>query len=123
VVTLAWGAVVDCLYAAAYLWFVRHGILHGLAFLNRWQESRVDGAFGRRFVLGNACFGVALTGMAFAVSFAGLHAYYGSRALSVAIGAAALAAASTLGRRAAVKRRLDRPGESRLPVATTQGAG
>lgn len=107
-VTLAWGAVGDCLYAAAYLWFVRHLVLHGLALLNRRPGPRDRGAFSRTVVVVTAWVGVVATGLAFAVSFAGQHSLYGSRALMVATVAGGAALASAAARRFAVRQRYRR---------------
>jgi amino acid transporter len=89
-VALSSGAVVDCLYAAAYLWFIRYFVLHVLALINRWRNGR-PGALHRRAVLPLALAGAATTPVAFHFAFAGVHSDYGPRALIVA-GAAFLLA-------------------------------
>ena len=93
-VALGCGAVVDCLYAAAYLWFFRYLILHLLALVNRWNPAHRLGAFRRRALVPVAVIGSGVTALAFHFGFAGAHSEYGPRALMVAGAAFVLAVIS-----------------------------
>jgi hypothetical protein len=104
-VALAWGAVVDCLYAAAYLWFVRHAATHALAGWRRWRWPSASGLLGRRGAMGNAALGFAATAAAFALSFSGHHVHHGIRAVAVAAVAGGLVIVSRWLRREAARRR------------------
>lgn len=115
-VALAWGAVVDCLYAAAYLWFVRHAATHVLAGWRRWRWPSAYGVLGRRGAMINAALGFAATAAAFTLSFAGLHVHHGTRALAVAAVAGGLVVLSRLLRREAARRRAVRSERTRPAV-------
>ncbi len=116
-VALAWGAVVECLYAAAYLWFVRHAATHALAGWRRWRWRSAPGVLGRSGALANATAGFALTAAAFVVSFAGSHLHHGLRALAVAAVAGALVALSRWSRRNAARRRTVRSDRAQASVS------
>lgn len=89
VVLLAHRAVVDCLYAAAYLWILRYAVVHVLAIARRVRHPGQPGAFRGRWFYASAGLGLLAMLATFHLGFAGRHAEYGPRAL-VVIGAALL---------------------------------
>lgn len=94
ITALAAGVAIDCLYAAAYLWFIRYVIVHVLTIVSRFKNNANTAIFGRHFGLVTAVIGVIGTVLALVVGFAGSHQLYGSRALMMVGGAIGVTAVS-----------------------------
>lgn len=82
-VLLAHRAVVDCLYAAAYLWILRYAVVHVLALARRVRYPGQTGAFQGRWFFASSSLGLLAMLATFHLGFAGRHAEYGPRALVV----------------------------------------
>jgi amino acid transporter len=95
-VLLAHQAVLDCLYAAAYLWVLRYVVVHLLALARRMRRRGEPGAFRGRWFNASAALGLVATLATFHLGFAGRHADYGPRALVVIGAALALTSVSFL---------------------------
>jgi amino acid transporter len=90
-VTLGSGAVVECLQAAAYLWFFRYYIVVALALVNRVRRPGARGALPRGALIGVALAGGALIASAWSLGFVGRHLRLGGMALLLAGAAGGLA--------------------------------
>jgi amino acid transporter len=121
-VTLCSGAVVECLYAAAYLWFFRYLVILVLAGANRLRSRRAPGLLGPRTLAVGVPTGIALIGLAWQQGFAGVHTVYGSRALVLlAVALVATAVAWALQVR---KRDAQRTGAAvRMPTRSSLNSG
>jgi len=80
-VTLRQEAVVECLEAAAYLWFLRYLVILGLAWRNRANHPAAQGVLSARLVRLGAAVGSALVAAGWWFGFAGQHARLGLHAL------------------------------------------
>lgn len=116
VVLLAHRAVVDCLYAAAYLWILRYAVVHLLALTRRVRWPGEAGAFRGRWFYASAGFGLLAMLATFHLGFAGRHAEYGPRALVV------IGAAFTLTVLSFRLNRREPAGPARLPGGATEPA-
>jgi basic amino acid/polyamine antiporter, APA family len=82
-VILSHGAVVDCIYAAAYIWIFRYLILLGLAGANRWGKPALRGVLARPALFATVVIGSFLVIASWRFGFAGVHAELGGRVLAV----------------------------------------
>ena len=98
-VSVCFQDVLESLRVAAYLWFIRHLIVHGLAIANRASSSVRNGVLGRTSLLVVAGIGSLATACAFLAGFSGSHAEYLPRVGLLVAAACAIVLVSKLSRR------------------------